>query len=342
VKAFVRQSPSPDWSSFVAAHPRGTLYHDLQWLTALQEAFRCAVFWIECRNSAGGLCGILPLVRQRSIAFGDRLTSVAYCNYGGPLADSDSGRDSLLDAASALAESLGCTVIELRDTVMLGDRWDCRSDKVTFELRLPDTESELSARLGSKLRSQIRRASKEDVHVAHGGMDLVAPFYEVFAENMRDVGTPVYPRRFFQVLARRLGSQLNIIVLRLEGRPTAAALLLRHRDGVEIPWAACTDRGKRVSANMRLYWEALTYSIGVGAATFDFGRCTVDSGPYRFKRQWGAAPRPLYWHVWSPGASARDSRQLGRAGVLASRLWQRLPLPLANALGPVISPSLPW
>jgi serine/alanine adding enzyme len=335
--------PGADWSDFVATHPAATLYHTVDWIDAAHESFGCQTFYLEARSPDGKLAGVLPLVRQHSLAFGDRLTSLPYCNYGGPLVARNGVAESLMAEAASLAADLGVSIVEIRDRASRDAAWATRADKVTFDLALPSTPEALHKALGSKLRSQIRRVERERAAVRVGGGELLRDFYRVFAENMRDVGTPVYPMRFFEVITRRLADQLCIVIIDLDGAPAAAGLLFFYREAVEIPWAACTLSAKSRSANMRLYWECLIASIARGAKTFDFGRCTVDTGTYRFKKQWGGERRQLYWHCWSRGPARVGA--VGRDGGrmrLASRAWKRLPLWAANRLGPLISPGLPW
>jgi serine/alanine adding enzyme len=337
------ENPGQDWPEFVAAHAEATLYHTLPWIEVAHEAFGCPAFFVEAREVSGRLVGVLPLVRQRTLAFGDRLTSLPYGNYGGPLASLPGVAEQLMSRTAALATKLRVSAVELRDVAVRSAGWSVRTDKVTFDLELPDSPESLAKALGSKLRSQIRRVERELIDVRVGGDELIPDFYQVFAENMRDVGTPVYPRRFFVAVARLLVGQFRVVVIDLDGRPAAAGVLFFFRDRAEIPWAACTLPAKARAVNMRLYWELLVASIANGATRFDFGRCTVNSGTYNFKRQWGAVPRQLYWHRWptrQADASVID-RGRGTTG-LASRTWQRLPLWAANRLGPLISPCLPW
>jgi FemAB-related protein (PEP-CTERM system-associated) len=334
--------PGADWSSFVAGHPAATLYHTVPWLGVATEAFGCQTFYVEARGPDGVLAGVLPLVRQRTLAFGDRLTSLPYCNYGGPLAVSDEAATALMERATKLGAQLGVSCIELRDSAPRDTPWSTRTDKVTFELKLPATAEAMGKALGSKLRSQIRRSDREAIAIRTGAEGLLGDFYGVFAENMRDLGTPVYPRRFFDVIAQRLRGQFQVIIVDLDGAAAAAGFVFFFRDVAEIPWAACTRKAKARSVNMRLYWEALLLSMAHGAGTFDFGRCSVGSGTYRFKQQWGGEPRPLHWHRWPHSGAVEGSAAEGHEAGVAVRAWQRLPLWLANALGPLISPGLPW
>jgi hypothetical protein len=122
----------------------------------------------------------------------------------------------------------------------------------------------------------------------------------------------------------------------------AAAFLVLDQGRAEIPWAACLEDSRTAGFNMKLYWECLAHSIRSGCSLFDFGRSTRDSGTYRFKAQWGAEPQPLRWHRWEsrPGSGKQSGSSGLRDGFAWA--WQRLPFRVANALGPVISPRLPW
>jgi serine/alanine adding enzyme len=214
--------------------------------------------------------------------------------------------------------------------------------KVSMILELPKTVDELAVRLGSKLRSQIRRAEREQPQVAWGGMELLPEFYRVFSQSMRDLGTPVYPRKFFQESCAAFEELASVLVVRAGGVVQAAAIIVRHRDGIEVPWAAATVTAKTAAINMKMYWELLKYSVEQGASYFDFGRSTVNSGTYRFKAQWGAVPHQLHWHYWLP--TGTNIPQLNNANpqyARAAAIWRRMPLWCANLLGPYIVRNLP-
>jgi predicted N-acyltransferase len=161
---------------------------------------------------------------------------------------------------------------------------------------------------------------------------------------MRDLGTPTYPRRFFEAILRRFPDQCLILCLYRSNQPAASGFMTFNRGKAEIPWASCREDAKPLGFNMKLYWEVLSAAIARGSSSFDFGRSTVDSGPYRFKKQWGASPIQLYWHRWESGGNAPSdgSPSDGRLRRLAGMAWKKLPLAVANFAGPLISPSLPW
>jgi FemAB-related protein (PEP-CTERM system-associated) len=340
----VSSNPAADWDVFVRAQPNASVYFLSGWSLSIRELFKHDVYFIEARDSVGVLLGLLPVVRQKSL-LGHFATSLAFFNYGGPLANSNEVAVALMDRARQLAQSLSCSYLELRDRVQRDVDWPLRTDKVSMVLTLPQTFAELSKALGSKLRSQVKRADREEPSVRVGGAELVADFYGVFTHTMRDLGTPVYPRRFFDALVFAFPEYCKLVVTYSRGKAVAAGFLVIYNGFAEIPWAACLADAKPMGFNMKLYWEVLQYVVDSGCQSFDFGRSTVDAGTYKFKKQWGAQPVQLYWYRWDKHRATEESAHpagRGRATALLSRVWQKLPVSIANKLGPLVSPSLPW
>ncbi len=331
----------------MAAHAQASAYHASRWPLAVARLFGQQAHFVTARHPDGSLAGVLPLVAQRSLIFGNRLTSLPYFNHGGALADAPAIHAALFDQARTLARETGARHLEVREVDAPPVDWPMRRDKATLLLDLPPSVEALGKAVGSKLRSQVKRAQREQPLARTGGAELVPDFYRVFAEVMRDLGTPVYPRRFFETLFEDCGDQCRVLLLDLGGSPVAGAFLVSHRGTLEIPWAATLSAVKSKSINMALYWEVLRHAIESSHTRFDFGRSTVDSGPYRFKLQWGARPVPLHWATWSSSALKEpalgaDPDVGGRSRRLLTGTWRRLPLVVANRLGPLVSPSLPW
>ncbi len=329
------------WDRYVADHPQASAYHRYLWRNIIEESFSQRGVYLAARDGSGQICGVLPMVRLRSALFGDFNVSLPYFNYGGVLADNTTVAAQLLDHAAALTRTNGQRHLEVRATAQLND-WPKRTDKVSMILALPASIEALEAALGSKLRAQINRARREQPTVHSGGVELLEDFYSVFARNMRDLGTPVYAHRFFANILNALPQQAHLLVLRLNGRPVAAAFLLGDRDLMEIPWASTLRTVNGVGMNMLLYREVLRFCIERGYPFFDFGRSTVDAGTYHFKRQWGAQPLQHYWHYALPnGETLPELKPDSPKFRLLIRCWQRLPVPLANLIGPHIVRSLP-
>ena len=329
------------------ARPSASVYHHAGWALLGRDVFGHKAYFLEARDGAGQLLGVLPLVRQKSLVFGSSLTSVPFFNYGGVLADAPADAQALMEHARALAQESGCRYLEFRDTEPRPGEWRTRTDKVTLVLDLPADFATLSKQLGAKLRSQVKRADRESPGVRVGGSELLGDFYDIFCRTMHELGTPVYPRRFFAAILERFRDECLLVVVDRGSQPAAAGFLVIANGRAEIPWAACRADAKPAGFNMRLYWEVLRTVLERGARQFDFGRSSVDSGTYRFKMQWGAKPQQLYWHRWERAAPAQteaapapDSE--GRLMRYATAVWRRLPLGVANTLGPMVSPSLPW
>ncbi|MEM7610326.1 MAG: FemAB family XrtA/PEP-CTERM system-associated protein [Pseudomonadota bacterium] len=334
--------PDADWDLYVASHLGASHYHASGWRELIWQQFGQRSYSLKAQDSSGEIQGVLPLVRLTSRLFGDFMVSMPYLNYGGLLANNDAARDALIEAMRALGNESGVSHIELRHTVAEMGGLPAREDKVAMVLELPESIDALGKAIGSKRRSQVRRPLREDPEIRVGGGELVPLFYQVFARNMRDLGTPVYCQSFFTAICEMFPNDTKIVAITIAGQPAAAAFLIGHRGQLEIPWASTVRDYNRISINMLLYWEVLRFAIEAGYQHFDFGRSTVDAGTYRFKKQWGAEPRPLYWHYW-----LRDGGELPQLNPrntkyqLAIKAWQKLPLPVANFLGPRIVRNLP-
>lgn len=342
----IQETPGADWDAFVTQMTGASLYHLSGWTELAREVFGHRTLFVEARDATGSLAGVLPVIQQKSRLLGNFATSVAFFNYGGALTADEEVARQMMIRASETCDTLGCRYLEFRDTQSRPVDWPMRADKITLQLDLPSTFEALSKRLGAKLRSQVKRAEREGVQCRTGGAALLDDFYSVFAENMRDLGTPVYPKRFFEAILRRFAPFCELVVIDLHGNPAAAGFLTFWQGRAEVPWASCRARAKPLGLNMKLYWELLSLSVSRGCQRFDFGRSTVDSGTYRFKRQWGAEPVPMYWYRWERDGSAHEhgpaGEDKGKVMQLATAVWQRLPLGIANALGPLISGALPW
>jgi FemAB-related protein (PEP-CTERM system-associated) len=340
------RSPPRDWDDYVCEHAGSSAFQTASAVLIGSRAFGLRSHFVTVRGLDGRLRGVLPLVEQVLIPWSRCLVSLPFCTYGGPLADDDKILVSLIRGAERVADQQRAVRIILR---CVGEApaipYPASLDKVSMVLPLPDTKEEMTKRLGSKLRSQIRRADREKPRVRVGRGELLGDFYTVFCSVMRNLGTPVYPRRFFEIVFKALGERVSAIVLYLDDVPVSGAILIHWRDSVEVPWAATLHSTNPMAINMRLYWELLQLAIERRCTAFDFGRCTRNAGTYRFKAQWGAQPVQLYWHTrnLSDGDSVIGMLD-GRSKLenTAVQVWSRLPLALANWLGPHISPRLPW
>jgi FemAB-related protein (PEP-CTERM system-associated) len=275
----------------------------------------------------------------KSRLFGHYLVSMPFLNYGGPLGEAGAVR-ALCDAAVSEAASCGAKLLQLRSAQALPVDLPVSHRKVTVVLDLPEDPEVLWKDLPSKVRSQVRRPQKDGVTVRFGHEQLPA-FYAVFARHMRDLGTPVLSRAFFDGIIDSFPDSTRLAVAYMDGRAVATGLGFRYGDEFEITWASSLLDVKRSAPNMLIYWEMMSEAASEGVRRFNFGRCTPGGGTHRFKLQWGGRDEPLYWYERAGRPDAKTpSPDDGKYGLMVE-LWKRVPVPVASAIGPHLVKYIP-
>jgi serine/alanine adding enzyme len=344
VVELTQEEGQKEWDVYVNGAPRASLYHTLEWRDILQCTFRHRCWYLMARNDSATR-GVLPLVEMQSALFGHFFVSLPFLNYGGILADTPDCEEALAIAATQLAQQRKARYIELRQsfsgTNWAQAGWKLRQHKVSLVVPLnADPESHWSD-LSSRLRGKVRKAAKSGATFSVGRAEMLEDFYRVFASNMRDLGTPVYSAALFRNVFR-LFSDAAVLLVRRAGRPVAAAIALRRGNRVELPWI-CSDYSQPSSnVNEFLYWNAIRWCCQSGACELDLGRSSINAGTYLFKKQWNPDVRPLFWYYWLgsrtefPNFSPNNPKY-----ALAVRWWKRMPLGLANLVGPLIVRNIP-
>lgn len=325
------------WDRFVHEDPDATFCHRWQWGELLRETFGHRSRYFVARGPDGEIDGVLPLVEMRT-GLRKQLISLPYLNYGGPLGP-EPVQQALASAARQLGVDSGASRIELRNRAPSYHNLPPAREKVTVVLPLPETTEALwKTTFRAKLRSQIRRPQREGMEVRFGPNELDA-FYQVFRRNMRDLGTPVLPRRFFENVLRHFRDEVVISAVYFDGQPVAAGYGIIFRDEFEITWASSLREHNSRAPNMLLYATLMEEMIRRGVAVFNFGRCSPGGGTHRFKLQWGGRDESLHWSEWPGNRTGSD--EPSAALQLASRVWQRLPLWVAGTVGPRLAARMP-
>lgn len=328
------------WDDFVASDAESTFSHQAGWRAIMRDVLGHECLYLVARDQYGGWRGVLPLVRVRGM-LGHFLVSVPFVNDGGPLGD-PVAQQQLVAHAVHEARRSGARLLELRARHAVPGPVAATYRKITVHLPLPQSVQQLWAdTFRAKLRSQIRRPLKEGMSARTGATQLAA-FYAVFSRNMRDLGTPVMPRRFFERVAIAFGERvLFTCVSTASDEPVAAACTLLWRDEAEIVWASSLREYNQLSPNMLLYARTMEVAITRGARLFNFGRCSAGGATHRFKRQWGGVDVPLPWPSWSRDAHAGIPSAGSSTFRLATTAWTHLPLAVANRVGPVLARQIP-
>jgi serine/alanine adding enzyme len=328
------------WDRYVTSVAGSTFSHLAGWKQIMTGVLGHECIYLAAVDETGEWRGVLPLVRVRSV-LGHYLISLPFLNDGGPVGDVGA-QESLVEHAVGEARRSGAGLLELRSRQDVPGPVTPSFRKISVHLSLPVSVEELwKSTLRTKLRTKIRRAAKEGM-VFRCGTGELDGFYEVFARNMRDLGTPVLPRVFFQRLASTFGSRvLFAAVSTKSGAPVAGACCLRWRDEMEVTWGSSLREFNHLSPNMLLYCRLMEEAIAREVRVFNFGRCTPGGGTHEFKRQWGGQDVPLAWPFWSRHATVAVPSAKSPFYRFATAAWRHLPVGVTNRLGPVFARLLP-
>jgi FemAB-related protein (PEP-CTERM system-associated) len=328
------------WDAYVDAHPQRGAYHYAGWSRLIARAFDHDAVLLAA-GEGSRITGVLPLIVMRSRVFGRFVVSLPFLNEGGLLADDASAEARLIDAAIDVARGASADYLELRHIRRHSAKLTERQHKVAMTLALRATAPEQWQALDRKVRNQIRKGEKSALAVTSGGGELIDGFYHVFARNMRDLGTPVFGVSLFRETLRTFPGNSRVFCVRHNGALVAGSIVHWRGDSMEVIWASALREANPICANVLLYWHMLQFAIEQGCTRFEFGRCTPGEGPFHFKRQWGAEPRPLVWEYWHGRPTDLDKTPHNPKYRAAVALWQRLPLGLTTTMGPRIVRSIP-
>lgn len=329
------------WDSYVSAKAESSNYHRWVWGEVVKQTYGHEFYRLAATTN-GTVRGVLPLCFVKSWIFGKFLISMPFFSYGGVVADNPLVANQLLSNAIQLAQSLGAGHVELRQGSALPTSWVGKTPKVTMEVPLPATPDELWARLSSGMRNKIRNAKKNGLRVEWNGLEGVDTFYRVFATNMRNLGTPVYPRSWFANICSSLPSETRFVTVWEGKEAVASGIITSFRDAVELPWSGSMPESRKKYSAVLMYWSVLEWALNNGYRRVDLGRCTPGGGTYEFKRHFGCIESPLRWYYWlPPGSSVIENRPDNPRYRLATQVWRHLPVVMANQLGPLIVRSIP-
>ena len=331
-------------SAFVEGHVDGTPFHLPEWIGAVARGCDQTAHYLIAERTDGVLAGVLPLTEVHSALFGRALVSSGFAVGGGVLASDPGAVAPLVDAAWELAERLSCPTLELRGGA-LPDGAGWHRDETSYlgfarDLAVDD-EAELLA-IPRKQRAEVRRSLGFGLTVDAGsGQRQRDDHHAVYAESVRNLGTPVFPKRLFAEVLDAFGDRADILTVRHRGRAVASVLSLYWRGTVYPYWGGGTGEARALRANDRMYHALMCDARARGCTRFDFGRSKTGTGAAAFKRNWGFEGAPLaYAKRAADGERPREINPLDPKYRLQVAAWQRLPLSIANRVGPWIAKGL--
>jgi FemAB-related protein (PEP-CTERM system-associated) len=327
------------WDAFVARCSEATFFHSALWQKVIAESFGHQSHYLYAERN-GEIRGVLPLTHIASRLFGNSLISNAFGVYGGPAALDAPARTALDKAAIALMQSLGADSLEYRQLSRMHPDWPCRDNLyATFRRPIdPDPDANLKA-IPRKQRAVIRQSLTRGLTVVEDGD--VERFFALYALSVRNLGTPVFAKRYFAKLKRAFGRDCQVLVVADGGAPVCAVMSFYFRDEVLPYYAGASPAARQLGAYDFIYWHILRAAAERGLRIFDFGRSKLGTGAFAFKKNWGFVPQPIFHeYQLKPGSAIPDINPLNPKYRLFIEAWKRLPLPIANTLGPLIARDL--
>lgn len=327
------------WDAFVLQCPQATFFHRAGWLTILRDVFKHQPYFLYAER-AGQIEAVLPLGHVRSALFGKALVSLPFAVYGGVAAQDAAAAEMLEIEAQVLARRLGVDHLEMRNLQQRHSDWPTQDLYVSFRKAiLPEVEANMLA-IPRKQRAMVRKGIQRGLRSQIDS--TVDRFFALYADNVHRHGTPALSRKYFQALQRVFGADCEILTVEdPEGRPLSSVLSFYFRDEV-LPYYAGDDvLARDLAANDFKYWELMRRACERGLKVFDYGRSKQGTGSYAFKKNWGFEPQPLYYQycLYKRDAIPQNNPANAKYRLLIAT-WRRMPLSLANLIGPFVVRNL--
>lgn len=329
------------WDAFVLSRPDGN-FGQLSGWSDVYELYNYKAYHIAAMDSSDRIKGILRLFLMKDVLGRKYLVTNPFLSYGGVCAEDEKTKKCLLQKANEIAVEKRVQYLEVRQLVNSNIDLPSKKDFVAMFLRLKQGDEYIwKSALTTKARNQVRKAIKSGLTIDFGN-NYIDDLYRVLAINHRDFGTPLHNKGFFKKVLEEFSERAGIIVAKYHGKVIAGMLYIHCRGVFSDPWASSMRQYNKLCPNNLLYWEAIKYACKNGFEYFDFGRSTINCGTYNFKKQWGAEPVQLNYQYFLnkaneiPVHNAHDNKYQ-----LAINIWKRLPMVIANTIGPRVVRHLP-
>jgi len=326
------------WDDFVNANNEATFFHQAGWQEVISKAFGHDTYYIYVEHN-GHITGILPLVHIKSLFFGNSLVSIAPCVYGGIVANDEISYRALDQESCRLATELGVDYLEMRNQVQKTPERPYKELYVSFSKELEaDVEKNFLA-IPRKQRAMVRKGIE-------GGLNSVIDndvdrLYLAYSESVRNLGTPVFSRKYFQTLKDVFSDQCEILTVLHNGYLVASVMNFYFKDQILPYYGGGTELARNLKGNDFMYWEVMRRAVEKGVKVFDYGRSKIGTGSYSFKKNWGFNPKPIYYEFYLVNAKTMpDINPLNPKYKYFIAAWKRLPLAVSQWIGPWLSKDL--
>jgi serine/alanine adding enzyme len=330
------------WDEFVNNSDQGTFYHLSGWKNVLEKTFGFQSLYLMALNSPGEIQGILPLFLMKDIFGRKYLISTPFSNYSGICAVDEHATSALFQKAQALAVEYHVQYVEFRQFDHEVSELPTKKDFVTMLIDLKNGQEHLWKKSFKKsVRETIGRAARKGI-TADVGRHYLSDFYQTFSQCVKDLGTPIFPLRFFKNILETFPDSTEITVVKYQNKVIGGVISIVYKKMFIIPWGSTIDQYYHLNPSTLMFWETIKLAYHSRCECFDFGRSTMDSGTFHFKKHWGAVPVQLnYQYYLHKARNIPVVNAFHGKYDLAIRLWKKLPLSFANVLGPRVVKYLP-
>ena len=326
------------WNEYVYQHADATFFHLAEWRDIFQNTLGHQTYYLQAKVN-NRIVGIFPLVHIKSKLFGSALISIPFGVYGGVIANDAQSNAALINRATELAQELSVDYVEVRELRASSLDWETKDLYVTFRKDLLPTEDENFKAIPRKQRAVVRKAIKYGLTSTWD--TNVERFYAMYSESVRNLGTPVLSKAYYQALFDTFGDQCSVLTILDNEMPVASVLSFYFKDQVLPFYGGGTSAARVCKANDFMYWELMRLSLNQDVKVFDFGRSKNGAGSFRFKKHWGFEPEPLFYRFHLINAQQMPNLSpVNPKYQLAVKMWQKLPLPVSRTIGPIIARNL--
>lgn len=330
------------WDSYVKNHQYGSFFHLSGWQTVIQKSFDHACYFIYAEKD-GSICGILPLVEVKSKLFGHALISTPFCVYGGAVADSDDITRQLEQEACKIAEQLQVDYLELRYKEAQNTSLLLKQAHSTFGCEIAEDSDKILASIKKKQRAVIRHSLKNELNcsISTNRTDF-HDFYQLLSISYRNLGTPIFTKRYFDNILTVFSDDSDLVIVRdRDNQPSSAVLNFYFNEQVLPYYGGGNDSARGLKSADLMYYQVMCHAQEKGKKWFDFGRSKNNSGPYKYKKNWGMEPKPLYYYYHLVNANELPNLSPNNPKYkFFISMWQKLPLKVSQLIGPNLSKYL--
>ncbi|MCD4740966.1 MAG: FemAB family PEP-CTERM system-associated protein [Desulfobacteraceae bacterium] len=329
------------WDEFVMENDDTTFYHQIGWKKVIQESYDHKPYYLFAGEDAGDIVGILPLFYMTNLFFGKRLISLPFVPYGGVCAADGLVEKALIDKAIDIGNKLGVDYCEFRNFKVNNthENINCIKNHSTFHLDVSEGYGHVWNNINRNVRNRIRKGMKCNLkYEMDSSFNAISEFYEIYSRSMKRLGTPVHDHEFFKNILKQFPDNVFISRANVDDLQVSAFYILTFKDVLITAWGASLFNFFKYTPNHFIYWNCIKYASENNLLWVDFGRSLVNSGNYVFKSRCGCAEVSLNYCYYPPSkVLSPPQNEYGKF----AKVWSRMPLLLANKIGPMVRKNVP-